>query len=349
MPYDEFLKNDAFLTRELLRVACASSGIAVWKVDPRQGSVELSSAMKAMLGLQIDQQIDYDAFFSLLHPDDREATRRILGKTLAPDGSGECELEFRTIDASQALKWFTIRGRAFFEGEGADRRSNLFIGTLRDITDAKNADAALRAAVDQQRELLHEVNHRVKNSLQLVSSLLRLQARRAPEIVTRRQLDDATARISTIAHIHERLYRDQDIKRIRFGAFVTELCADLQGSAAHCSLKVQTPEFLVETDRAIPLALIINELVTNAFKHAYPDGGGAVAVTVEQALEGKVVVSVADNGAGLPQGFSVEKAGSLGMILTASMIQQLSGRLEVRSGHPGTTFIITASIGNPKG
>ena len=203
-----------------------------------------------------------------------------------------------------------------------------------------------RSGLEQQQMLLHEVNHRVKNSLQLVSSLLRLQARRIPDLAARRQLEDATTRISTIAHIHQRLYRDQEIKTINFGAFLSELCADLQGSASHCSLEVDTPSLQVTTDRAIPLALVVNELVTNAFKYAYPaEGtGGRVSVAVVLHDSGDIVITVRDEGVGLPDGFSVAGGTNLGMILIGSLLAQLSGRIEVQNNSPGACFLVTVPI-----
>jgi two-component sensor histidine kinase len=336
MRTDEFLENDAFLTAELLKLAVDSAGIGVWKVDPRTRQVELTAMLKQMLGIPVDQPVDYAAFFAVLHPDDQEQARDDLARALTSD-DGLCETEFRVVTPAEGARWLFVRGRAFFEGEGDERTPNLFIGTARDVTGAK-------AALEQQQMLLHEVNHRVKNSLQLVSSLLRLQARRIPDAVARRQLEDATTRISTIAHIHQRLYRDQDIKRINFGAFLSELCADLQGSASHCALEVHSPSFQVTTDRAIPLALVVNELVTNAFKYAYSaDSGGRVSVDVTRH-DGEIEISVKDEGVGLPEGFAVAGGGNLGMILISSLLAQLSGKIAVHDNKPGARFVVTVPI-----
>jgi len=204
MPSDEFLENDAFLTTELLKLAVESAGIGIWKVEPATRAVEATAALKQMLNIPLDRPIDYAAFIAALHPDDRAQARGDLAAALTSD-DGVCETQFRVVDPEGGVRWLHVRGRAYFEGEGQARKPTLFIGTARDITEAS-------AALEQQQMLLHEVNHRVKNSLQLVSSLLRLQARRIPDEAARRQLEDATTRISTIAHIHQRLYRDQDIK-----------------------------------------------------------------------------------------------------------------------------------------
>ena len=345
MPSDEFLKNDAFLTTELLKLAVESAGIGIWKVDPQTRAVEASATLKQMLGLSVDTPLDYAAFIGALHPDDQTGARRDLAAALT-SADGLCETQFRIIAPGGEVRWLLVRGRAFFDrdsegGEGMRRKATLFIGTARDITDAS-------AALEQQQMLLHEVNHRVKNSLQLVSSLLRLQARRIPDPTARRQLEDATTRISTIAHIHQRLYRDQDIKKIDFGAFLSELCADLQGTASRCSLKVKSPSFPVTTDRAIPLALVVNELVTNAFKYAYPaeGSGGRVSVGVELS-DGEIAITVKDNGAGLPDGFSAAGGSNLGMILIGSLLAQLSGRIETSDNRPGACFLVTVPVDDP--
>ena len=341
MPTEEFLRNDAFLTTELLKLAVDSARIGVWKVDPQTRTVELTAALKQLLGIPVDQAVDYSGFFSVLHPEDQERARDDLAAALT-SADGLCESEFRVVTHDAVTRWLFVRGRAFFHGKGKSRKATLFIGTARDVTDSK-------AALEQQQMLLHEVNHRVKNSLQLVSSLLRLQARRIPDLAARRQLEDATTRISTIAHIHQRLYRDQDIKKLNFGAFLSELCADLQGSAAHCSLNVRSPDFQVTTDRAIPLALVVNELVTNAFKYAYPaDGDRAencpVRVRVDLHGAAEIAITVEDDGVGLPEGFTTAGGSNLGMILIGSLLAQLSGTIEIRDRGAGACFVVTVPI-----
>jgi PAS domain S-box-containing protein len=334
---DEFLKNDAFLTTELLKLAVDAAGIGIWKVDPRTRGVEATAALKQMLGMPLDRPIDYAGFIATLHPDDRDRVRGELAEALG-SVDGVSEIEFRVVTPDGDIRCLVVRGQAYFDAAEDAGQATLFIGTARDVTEAN-------AALEQQQMLLHEVNHRVKNSLQLVSSLLRLQARRIPDAATRHQIEDATTRISTIAHIHQRLYRDQDIKKINFGAFLSELCADLQGAASHCALEVRAPYFPVMTDRAIPLALIVNELVTNAFKYAYPAEGSSGKVSVIVDLkDGKVVITISDNGVGLPQGFSVAGGGNLGMVLVASLLAQLSGQIEAADNRPGARFTITVPV-----
>jgi PAS domain S-box-containing protein len=336
MAIEGFLGDDAFLDRELLRLALDSSDIGVWRVDPRTRTVELTQTTRRLVGIPPDVPVNYDAFFDLVHPEDRVAARTGLAEALDPAGPRQCMVEFRVVTPQGETRSLYVHGAAFFE----QSRPSLFIGTMRDVSVRKAIEAMHRDAVEQQELLLHEVNHRVKNSLQLVSSLLRLQARRLPNREIRRQLEDATTRISTIAHIHQRLYRDQNFRQINFGALLGEICADLQVSQPNCPVSVRSPDFVVVTDRAIPLALIVNELVTNAFKYAYPDHGGPVAVSVRVHGPGEMAITVEDQGVGLPAGFTVKQARTLGMTLIGSLIGQLSGRLEIPARDQGASFVV---------
>ena len=148
----------------------------------------------------------------------------------------------------------------------------------------------LRRSIQQKDLMLREVNHRVKNSLQLVSSLLRLESRQIADPVTRRHFDEACARVATIARVHERLYKTDKVGVVEFGQFLRDLCADLSHSAMieqghHIEVQADTRE--LPTDKVIPLALIVNELVTNAVKYAYPAGThGVIRVQFRSAPDG---------------------------------------------------------------
>jgi PAS domain S-box-containing protein len=345
MLIDAFLDKVAFPATEMLRLALETSGLGVWLVDPATGDAEWSAALKQMFGIPLDQEPDFVDWLDFVHPEDVPQAKAAFAAALDPAGDGSCAGEYRVVTQAGETKWIAMRGRSFFTGEGPERAATLFVAMMRDETERKTAAATLQAALDQQQLLVNEVNHRVKNSLQLVSSLVRLQSRRIADPKTRRQLEDATGRISAIAHIHQRLYSDQDIKRIDFGAFARELCADLQGSSPECAVTVAAPRLLINTDRAVPLALIINELVTNAFKYAYPAGqGGPVSVDLRRTDAGEVTLRVADRGAGLTPGFSVETADSLGMTLIGSLVAQLRGGIETHDANPGAVFIVTAPI-----
>jgi two-component sensor histidine kinase len=215
----------------------------------------------------------------------------------------------------------------------------------------QRANASLEEAVARRDVLLREVNHRVKNSLQLVSSLLALQAKqaRAPELSD--GLAEAQRRVATVARIHERLYRTDRVETVAFGAYLRDLCAELESSLTEMvgerRLIVDAADVELPTDMVAPLALIANELITNAWKHAYPPGSlGSVVVDFESP--GALVrLSVSDRGVGLPDGFSPTASTGLGMRLVQALVRQLGGTFHVEPAPPGghgTSFVIEAPL-----
>jgi two-component sensor histidine kinase len=210
----------------------------------------------------------------------------------------------------------------------------------------------LRMALDQREILLQVVNHRVKNSLQLVASMLHLQASAAEGEETRQQLHEASSRISAIARAHQRLYRSNQVSTVDLAAYLVDVCDDLNLTNTDCTVEVQVPEPIeIATDRAIPLALVVNELVTNAIKYAYPDTQRCrVLVSLRRADDDGIVLSIEDEGVGLPAGFAVTSSKGLGMRIVAAFAQQLGADLQVRPRDPGTAFVLLLPLGtNGKG
>jgi two-component sensor histidine kinase len=198
----------------------------------------------------------------------------------------------------------------------------------------------LKAALDRHQILLREVNHRVKNSLQLVSSMLQLQANSAGDPEFSEQLNEAASRISTVGRAYERLAYDADYEEIDLVAYLKEVLKDLETAISPCQLHFDAPkEIRFAADRAILVALIINELVSNSAKYAYPDPpGGSIWVRLAQTEEHAVLVSVRDEGVGLPQGFDPAKGKRLGSRLVKALSRQLGAELTQPSSAIGTCF-----------
>lgn len=208
--------------------------------------------------------------------------------------------------------------------------------TLHDVS-------AKAAALKEKEGLLREVNHRVKNSLQLVSSLLTLQALSSKEAELRRQFQEACGRIGTIAQVHQRLYQSQTYSEVAFGAYLRDLCRELGGSAAAAgrTIAVEADDIDLPADTVIPLALVVNELVSNAVNHAYPEGqAGEVAVGFRVQPDGRKSLTVADHGRGLPEGYDVGRADTLGMKVVRAFIGQLKGKFRAEPNAPGARFVV---------
>lgn len=214
-----------------------------------------------------------------------------------------------------------------------------------DVTEIKSMEAALRKLVGQKSTLLREVNHRVKNSLQLVSSLLTLQTLSLPDEGVRVHFQDARSRIEAIARVHNRLYQADQFQTIEFGTYLNELCEDLaraSGGESMCDIVVRSEVIDLPIDHAAPLGLIANELITNAVKHR---GSGPARVTVTFRREGDdLSLTVSDRGPGLPSNFDIRKSRSLGMRLISSLASQIRASVDIDTTPQGTTFRIELPV-----
>src|SRR6516165_9303893 len=203
----------------------------------------------------------------------------------------------------------------------------------------------LRMALERQQLLIKEVNHRVNNSLQIVASMLHLQSSVTDKSDVQHELREAANRIAAIGRAHQRLYSSNQIDTLDLGAYLTEVCKDIDESMPGCAITVSTePGVLIRTDRANPAVLLVNELVTNAAKYAYPAGHCQVWVTLSRGGEDSVIISVRDKGVGLPPGFDLKSGRRLGMRLVDSFSRQLQGDLQVFHRNPGTEFLLTMPL-----
>lgn len=220
-------------------------------------------------------------------------------------------------------------------------------GVFRDIRERSRSDKLMREAIEHQQLLNREVSHRVKNNLAMVASLLNLQIRTASDPAVKIALADARARITTMAEAHNHLWRQKDVEHIDLNLLLADLCGSLRLTAPNpLSIKYEAEPISVATEQAVPIALLVNELVTNALKYAYPDGnGGEVRVSVGAQDGTRVRLEVADDGIGLPERFDPARAtDSLGMRLIATLTRQLDAELALERDGPGTRFSISVPL-----
>jgi two-component sensor histidine kinase len=201
--------------------------------------------------------------------------------------------------------------------------------------------AALEAANVKRTILAKEIHHRVKNGLQLVASLLAMQARAAEQPQVRAALADAEMRVIAVARVYDHLSVSVDAVSVELGAFLSELCASLVASAPEHHLKFICAEQIeAPSERAIYLGLIVNELVTNAIKHAYPQGGGEIIVRVQSDRGGRLSVEVIDHGVGVPLVGTTAKRTGLGGQLSEMLAKFLGGTLRSASAKPGLCWTL---------
>jgi len=220
-----------------------------------------------------------------------------------------------------------------------------FSGLLGVAIERQQADAKLQEALEHQALLTREMSHRVKNSLTSVVGLLRVQARTAPSRDVKNALEDASLRVATIAQVHDHLWRSPQIGFVELVDFMNELCKKLKGTMGGHTLHCHADPMLLSADHAIPVGLLINELVTNAVKYAYPNGDGVIEVSAGE-VDGHLHVEVSDQGVGLPNGFDInEPQSSLGFKVVLGMVRQLQGHLTVTSNGPkGAHFLLNLPV-----
>ena len=219
-----------------------------------------------------------------------------------------------------------------------------FVCVAQDLTAQKNVEDRLRASLEEKTVLLQEVHHRVKNNLQVISSLLHLQSSKVEDEKAQALFKDSQSRIRSMALLHEKLYQSKDIAQVAVASYLDELIEHLfRTYGAHRSRierTLEAEEIPLTIDQAIPCGLIVNELITNALEHAFPEGqGGTIRVALTMAA-GDVQLVVEDDGQGFPDNGSVNETDSLGLRLVRGLVQQLNGTLDVAST-PGAQFTIT--------
>jgi PAS domain S-box-containing protein len=218
------------------------------------------------------------------------------------------------------------------------------IATLLDITDAKRVEETMQAALAEKTVLLKEIHHRVKNNLQIISSLLDLQLDYIRDEKSRIFFRESQDRIRSMAFIHEKLYQSRDFASVDFAQYIESLSTYLFNSyvsdPARILLKVEAGEVPLGIDCAIPCGLIINELVSNALKHAFPDSlHGEISIGFAVDEEDWVTLTVADSGVGFPEGIDFENTETLGLQLVNMLVRQLKGKLSMGRG-TGTFFSV---------
>ncbi|HYW95486.1 MAG TPA: sensor histidine kinase [Bacteroidales bacterium] len=239
--------------------------------------------------------------------------------------------------------WQSIKGSVFVLATG------LLIWWLihRYAKEQKRDRDKLETALQEKEVLVREIHHRVKNNLAVISGLLEIQAFRISDERVQQVMEDSLMRIHSIAFVHERLYDSESFSRIANIEFIEKLIGKIRsrfnkGMTSEVQLEKYIRPFTLDVNQAIPVALLLNELITNAYNHAFPEGG-AGHIRVEMSLQNKFVyLVVSDDGCGLPEQFSLDDDTNLGSVMISILTQQLEGDIQFSSqpGH-GCRFELT--------
>jgi PAS domain S-box-containing protein len=302
-----------------------------------------------------------DGWQSVVHPDDLPACLQASSHGFATGTAFEFQCRLKRA-SDGAYRWHLARAVPYCDQRGEVLR---WFGTFTDIheqelvkerleTEVSNRTKALqqlkvkkdelRGLLHEKETLLNEVHHRVKNNLQVISSLLRMQSDLLQDREAVAALKTSQHRIASMAHIHELLYSNRFMDRIDFAEYIRTLASELVQAYSvlgnGVTTRFETVPVFLKVDQAIPCGLIFNELITNALKYAYPPGtGGEVAVELRENAAGFVTLSVADHGVGLPAGFDCQNSKSMGLPIVELLTKQIAGTLHVQTS-PGAAFTI---------
>lgn len=220
------------------------------------------------------------------------------------------------------------------------------LASIIDISERLHAAQRIMDSLREKEVLLKEIHHRVKNNLAVIGSLFYLQSTTTQDERILRTLQDCQDRVRSMALVHERLYLSEDLSSVDFSEYVEELAHQLLRnnslSEGSVRLQLQCEPVSLSIEQAIPCGLILTELISNALKHAFPDGrSGEIRVSFERISSDELTLSVCDDGVGLPDDVSLESRHSLGMRLVQSLAQQLDGAIAFRRRDPGTEATLT--------
>jgi PAS domain S-box-containing protein len=314
----------------------------VLMLDPEGRIMRFNSFMEKTSGYRLEEVRGRSWLETFVTDTERERVRGVFLRVksgMAADGNINAMV---TKDGQlRLLEWYSTTLRSPRD----DVVGILSIG--HDVTERVAAEEKIRASLDEKEVLLREIHHRVKNNMQVVSSLIRIQ-----RVKLRGTVDDSILaafsetedRIKSMALVHERLYVSDDLAHIDLATYITRLAEGLLQSYEVrrdvITLEAHVEDVSMNINQGVPCGLIVNELISNALKHAFPDGRqGTVGVAFRCIGDGLHELSVYDDGVGLPQGFSLETAGTTGMAIVKALAGQLGGELEVgRSG--GASFHI---------
>jgi two-component sensor histidine kinase len=307
------------------------AGMGNWTLDPVTMEVQASDQLLRLYGLPPGSK-PLQADFAAMHPDDRESSREQINLCLRT--GKPYDMEYRVVMEDGSVRWLNGIGRA---ERDADGRIVRLVGATQDITGRKLAEERIRAALNEKETLLRELYHRTKNNMQVIASLLDLQAGKVADERLTAAFTATKSRIYSMALVHQKLYEAKDLSRVNLREYIDDLVRLLMRtyrmSSAPLTYVQEMEDVFVLVDSAIPCGLIVNELISNALKHAFPSGkSGELRVRLWRTGEGEVCLEVADNGVGLPPGFDFRRDGRLGLQnILALGEDQLEGTVELET------------------
>jgi PAS domain S-box-containing protein len=280
-------------------------------------------------------------FIDITHPEDIDMSNNVLDKFI--NGKiDKISFEKRYIHKNGHTLHISVTIALVKSIKG---KPDYFVSVFQDISERKEAEDALINSLKEKEILLKEIHHRVKNNLQVISSILNLQTSYVQDSKTLQILQESQNRIKSMSFIHENLYQASNFSRIDFSAYINNLSKNLlysyQISNAHIDLILDLDKVFLDIDTAIPCGLILNELITNAIKYGFKDrNNGKLEICVKEKNK-NIKIVIADDGIGLPENFNMNETNTLGLQLVNALAEQIESKLHYETSKNGTKFIIS--------
>jgi PAS domain S-box-containing protein len=274
-----------------------------------------------------------------IHPEDKP---KVFAEFSRLFERGTHTYEYRFLHKDGTYHWIHDEVYLVRDQEGSPIE---IIGAGMDITKIKQAEEKIKVSLREKGVLLKEIHHRVKNNLQIISSLFNLQSKYIRDLHAQEVIRESQNRVKSMVLIHEKLYQSKDLGRINVGEYAKNLVSNLLraygGNLNHVTFAVDTDDIFLNIDTAIPCGLILNELVSNSLKHAFPDGKeGEIRIGLHSENDHRFTLTVKDDGVGLPKDLDFRNTESLGLQLVNTLVDQLEGSINLHNSE-GTSFQIS--------
>ncbi|MDI6723344.1 MAG: PAS domain S-box protein [Methanobacterium sp.] len=311
----------------------------IYQVNKKGIFEYVSPSLKDLLGYEVEDVIGKKdiELIKIVHPDDLNIIINAIQTAIATLKPKRIQHRYKHADGHYI--WVETIGNPLSNEKGE------FSGAVyitRDIQELKRIENQLKSSLEEKEVLLKEIHHRVKNNMQIISSLLNLQSKCLKDENAIRILKESRDRVKSMAIVHEKLYQSDNFSRINFAEYIKKLLYDLLSSyginSKFIKQKINVENILLDINFAIPCGLIINELVSNSIKHAFPNGRGEIGVEF-YLKSNKHILIIADNGVGFPEYLDFQNTETLGLRLVNALVTQLYGKIELYRDE-GTTFKI---------
>jgi PAS domain S-box-containing protein len=330
---------EEILATERRRLADIIQGtnVGTWEWNVQTGKAIFNEQWARIIGYTLEEisPVSIDTWIKFAHPDDLKMSDELLEKHFKGElDYYECEARMRHKNGD----WVWVLDRGKVATWTKDGKPLLMSGTHQDITERKRSEQQVNASLKEKEILLREIHHRVKNNLAVISSLLSMQANIVSDRQVHTALQESQSRVNAMALIHETLHQSESLALVDLENYVKDLVGNIvntfEGISGRINFEIEVPDIRLEANQAVPCGLIINELATNAIKHAFANGqNGVVRINAKYVEDNKIELTVSDNGVGFSEELDWIKSKSLGLRLISLLVDQLHGTLDIKNLH----------------